>query len=168
MPKNTLLRQHTVGDAAGGHEQLRVRVTVVGAVRNSRGGTKTASAAAVQVGACVEMVLIILQGCIKEQVVDAPVLQIQEGVAEQIVDFTVPSIKEVMVEVSVSGAHPRAHRGADRGLLWRVRYFSSFWTSASRSALNPSIPKKCRRRKRQNCKPGRDSGEELLEAAMRV
>ena len=107
-----LLRQHTVGDAICDMSNCGVRVTVAAAVRNSRGGTKTASAAAVQVGVCVEMVLIILPGCIKEQIVDAPVLQIQEGVAEQIVDFTVPSIKEVMVEVSRSGAHSRAHRGA--------------------------------------------------------
>ena len=45
------------------------------------------------------------------------------------------------VAASVSGAHPRAHRG-------------------------PEIPKKCRRRKRQKGKPGRDSEEELLEVAM--
>ena len=116
-----LLRQHSVGgDAAGGHEQLRVRVTVVGAVRNSRGGTKTAIAAAVHVGACVEMVLINPEECIKEQIVDAPVLQFQEGGAEQIVDFTVPSIKEGLVEVSASGADPRAHRGA-KGRISRAR-----------------------------------------------
>ena len=93
-----------------------MRVTVVGAVRDNRESTRTAIDAAVPVGGCVEMVLNNHQGCIKEQIVDAPVLQFQEGVAEQIVDFTVPSIKVV----SALGAHPRTHRGA-KGRISRPR-----------------------------------------------
>ena len=104
--------------------------------------------------------------------VDVPVLELQEGMAEQSVNFTVPVIKEELAEVirpplqdcfrgrlveqimdlaappvkelaeaSASGAHPRAHRGTE-------------------------LPKKCRRRKRQQGKPDRDSEEGLLGAAM--
>ena len=56
---------------------------------------------------------------IKEDVVEVIQLLLQDCIqvrlAEQMVDFAVPPIKEELTEASASGAHPRAHCGADSG-----------------------------------------------------
>ena len=75
-----------------------------------------------------------------------------------IVDFAVPPIKQ-QAEASASGAHPRAHRGADSDTLRAAdqganRGFESVSASGTwmRGHRGTELPKKCRRRKRQKGK----------------
>ena len=115
------------------HVQLPLRMAVAAPVRHRRDRTRTAIHATVQVAGCVEQNVNVPVSQSVEQVVDdsmpqvvidtvveqidvVSVLEFQEGVAEQIVDFAVPPIKEELAETSLSGAHPRAHGGADSGI----------------------------------------------------
>ena len=75
-------------------------------------------------------------------------------------------------KASGSGAHPRAHFGADTGILRATDHQENRGGVAgsdsgahSRGHGGTELPKTYRRRKRQKGKPGRDS-EELLEAAL--
>ena len=78
-----------------------------------------------------------------------------------------------MTTATPSKAHPPAHRGADKGITRVadeeniVEVFRALLSGAHpRAHRRTELPMKCRRRKRQKGKLGRDSEEELLEAAM--